>query len=99
MLPKMSAYRRDFDETKYTSFMIKNKELLEKYNDIWEKVRNSIKKGFDGEPVYNEKYTKTKIKSYEGKINTNFNDDKEPKEGSQYICILQWVVSVILKCF
>ena len=40
----MSAYRRDFDETKYTSFMIKNKELLEKYNEIWEKIRNSIKK-------------------------------------------------------
>ena len=38
-LPKMSAYRKDFDET----FLIKNDELLEKYNEIWEKVKNSIR--------------------------------------------------------
>ena len=56
MLPKMSTYRRDFDETKYMSFLIKNHELLEKYNEIWEKVSNSIKKGLYSEPVYNEKY-------------------------------------------
>ena len=36
-LPKMSAYRKDFDETKYMSFFIKNDELLEKYNEIWKK--------------------------------------------------------------
>ena len=29
MLPKMSTYRRDFDETKYMSFLIKNDESLE----------------------------------------------------------------------
>ena len=27
---------------------------------------------FDSEPAYNEKYIKTKIKSYEGKTNWNF---------------------------
>ena len=29
-------------------------------------------KGFDSEPVYNEKYVKTKIKSYEGKLTQMF---------------------------
>ena len=33
----MTAYRKDFDETKYMSFLIKNDELLEKYNKIWKK--------------------------------------------------------------
>ena len=47
----MSAYRRDFDETKYMSFLIKDGELLEKYNEIWEKVKNNIKKGFDSDVV------------------------------------------------
>ena len=65
----MSVYRRDFDETKYMSFLIKDDELLEKYNEIWEKVKNSIKKELHSEPVYNEKYQKTKIKPYNGKIN------------------------------
>ena len=33
-LPKISAYWKDFDETKYTSFLINDDELLEKYNEI-----------------------------------------------------------------
>ena len=49
----MTAYRNDFDETKYISFLIKDNELLEKYNETWEKVKNSFKKEFDSEPVYN----------------------------------------------
>ena len=49
-----------------------NMSLLKKYNDIWDIVSNIIKKGFDNELVYNEKYLKNKIKSYEGKIDTDF---------------------------
>ena len=48
-LPKIRAYRRDFDETKYFSFLIKNCELLEKYNEIWEKVSNGIKNEFNSD--------------------------------------------------
>ena len=66
--------------------MIKDDELLEKYSEIWEKVKNSIKKEFDSEPVYNEKYLKAKIKPYNGKINTNFHNNKIPKEVCQFIC-------------
>ena len=36
-------------------FFIKDKKLLEKNNEIWEKIRNTIKKEFDNKPVYNEK--------------------------------------------
>ena len=50
----MSAYRREFDETKYMSFLIKDEELFEKYNKTWEKVKNSLKKDFDSEPVDNK---------------------------------------------
>ena len=76
---KISAYRSDFDETKYKSFLIKDDELLEKYNEIWGRVTNSIKKEFDSEPVYNEKYLKAKIKSYNWKINTNFQNNRNTK--------------------
>ena len=30
-----------------------------KYNEIWDKVSNNIKKEYDNEPVYSEKYLKT----------------------------------------
>ena len=61
--------------------MLKHNELLKRYSEICKKVKNSLKKEFDWEPVYHEKYLKTKIKSYNGKINASFHD----KEGSQFI--------------
>ena len=38
-------------------------------------------------PVYNEKYLKARIKYYSGKINTNIQNNKIPKESSQFICL------------
>ena len=62
--------------------MTKDDELLKKYNKVWKKVKNTINKEFNSKPVYNEKYLKGKIKSYNGKINTNFHNSKIPKENS-----------------
>ena len=59
----MSAYNTDFDKTNYVSLWIKDDKLLEKYPEIWEKVSNSIKKGFEIESIYNEKYLEAKKKS------------------------------------
>ena len=78
---------RDFDETKYLPLLKQEVELLQKYNKIWEKSSNCIKKGLDNEPVYNDKVLITIIKSYERKINPCFHNDKILKEGSQCICL------------
>ena len=51
------------------------------------KIKNSIKKEFDSEPMYNEKYLEANVKSYNGKINTNFHNNKILKESSQFICL------------
>ena len=40
------------------------------------KIIKIIKKGFVSKPVYDEKYLKTKIKSYKEKNNTNFHGDE-----------------------
>ena len=72
----MSAYRKDFNETKFISFLIKDDEWLERYNEKWEKVKNSLKKEFNSEPVYNKKYLKAKIKSNNGKMSKNFDNNK-----------------------
>ena len=34
-------------------FLIEDEELFKKYNDIWNKVSNSMKKEFDREPFHN----------------------------------------------
>ena len=75
---------------------------------MWAKVSKVIKKGFDIEPVHKEKYIKTKIKSFEGKVNTNFYNGKMAKEGSGCICLSMVLTdsvfkmareTIILKCF
>ena len=94
-LPKMSAYRKDIDETKYISFLIKDEEWLKKYNEIWEKVKNFIKKEFDSEPVYNEKCLEAKIESFIGKTNAIFH--KTPKKGCQFICLSVILIDFIFR--
>ena len=74
------------------SVLIKDEKLLGKHNEIWKEVSNLIKQKTDSKPVYNEKYLKTKTKSYIGKINTNFHNNKKLKEGSQ--CISLSVVQI-----
>ena len=49
---------------------MKSTEIIENYNEIWKRASNSVKQWFDTKSVYNEKYQKTEIKSYNGKINT-----------------------------
>ena len=93
----MTAHIKDFDETKFMTFLIKDDELLEMYNKIWEKVKDSLKKEFDSEPVYNKKYLEAKIKSYYRKINTNFHNNKIPKENSQYICLSEILINSVFR--
>ena len=64
-------------------FLIKNDELLKKYKDIWNKVSNSIPKELNGEPIYNKKILKTKIRSY-GDKTKNFHIRKIPKASANY---------------
>ena len=79
--------------------LIWDDELLEKYNDIWEQVKNDVRKEFDSEPVYNEKYLKAKIKSYDGKMNTIVHNNKISKEGSPCICLQVILIDSILNYY
>ena len=65
MLPKASTYVKRYDrQTKWMHFLIKDGDLLEKYNTNWDKVSADIKKEFDNELVYNKTFLKTKTTSY-----------------------------------
>ena len=94
-LPKVTAYRKYFDDTKDVSFLIKNDQLLEKYNENWDKVSYTIGREIDSNPVYNKIYLRAKIKSNNGKTSTNFHNNKLPNEGSQLIFILAIPIDLI----
>ena len=45
MLPKPKVYATSYDgQNKWMYFLIKDDDLLEKYNTIWDKVSADIKK-------------------------------------------------------
>ena len=73
-------------------------KLLEKYNEIWEKLKIVTKKEFDSESVYNEKYLKSKTKSYNGKINKNLHNIKKlRKKNSKFICLSVTLIDPVFR--
>ena len=87
-LPQMIGYVKCFDDNKTMSFSADDKELLKEYTKVLEKIKDLIGKKIDAEPVYGNKYIKTKIKSYNNDIRTNFhgegNSRKVPKENCSF---------------
>ena len=61
--------------------------MLEKYNEIWNKIKKTFNIKFHSMPVYDEKYIKTKIKEFNGVVKTNILGDEIPKENVHYACI------------
>ena len=88
ILPKTSVYIKSYDgQTKWMYFLIEDDGLLEKYNTIWDKVSTDTKKEFDSEPVYNNEFLKTKIKSHGDEV-TDFFAKEIPKVGSNHTCLV-----------
>ena len=88
ILPQMSGYIKYFENGgKNMSFVIKDDDVLDKYNEIWDKIKETLSIKFHSMPVYNEKYIKAKVREFNGVIKTNFLGDEAPKESMHYTCI------------
>ena len=63
--------------------MIKDIQFLKSYNKIWEKIEKLMKIDFNTKTTYgdgDDKYIKTKIKTYKDNITTNFYNKKGSKK-------------------
>ena len=61
-----------------------------------DEVKNSIKKEFDNDP-WNEIYQKAKVIYYNGKIHTNFHNNKILKEGCQCIYLSVILINSVFR--
>ena len=79
ILPQMSRYIKYFDDgEKNMSFVTDDKEVYEKYNEIWNVVKKLLKLKFTVNPIRDDKYIITKLKIFK-KINlTTFTDNVVP---------------------
>ena len=67
--------------------VIKDDDVLDKYNEIWGKIKEKLNIKFHNMPVNDEKYVKAKAREFDGVMKTNFLDDKIWKENAHYTCI------------
>ena len=54
------------------SFLAYNEKVTLKYNKIWEKVKKLLGVELESQPVYYEKYIKTRVKTFDDKVITKF---------------------------
>ena len=102
-LPKMTGYLNIFkDGARKMSFFTDNNEFLERYTAIWEKISDLVNKKFDSDPIYNNKYINTKIRSYNNDIKTNFRNvanknNKLSEKNKPYKCVSLISLNSIIK--
>ena len=88
ILPQMSGYRKYFENGgKNMPFVVKDDMHLNKYSEIWHKVKKTLNIKFYSMPAYDEKYIKAKVREFNCVIKTNFLGDETPKENIHYTCI------------
>ena len=92
----MSGYIKYIENgSKNMSFMIKNDDVLDKYNENWDKIKKlNIK--LHSVLVYDEKYIKAKVRKFSGVIKTNLGYEI-PKENVHYTCIACIIIDSLMR--
>ena len=81
---------------------VKDKKLFKNYNKIWKKIEKLMDRDFNTKPTYgdDDKYIKTKIKTYEDNITTNVynkkGSNKVPEEKIPHKCLLIIILDSVL---
>ena len=84
----MTGYIKYFDDGgKNMSFVTDDREVFEKYNEIWEVVRKLLKLKFTVSPVRDDKYMKAKLKIFKNVNITTLTNNVIPEENTYYNCI------------
>ena len=83
-MPKLSGYVKTFKVedkiNKLMSFRIDDEKLLEKYKAFWTRIEDLENIELDALPVYDDRYIKTKIRTYGDKVYPNFRGLNVPED-------------------
>ena len=94
----MNGYIKYFDDGgKNMSFVTDHEKVYEKYNEIWQVIRNFLKIDFTVNPVRDDIYLVATLKIF-NKINkTALTNNAIPMEKNNYICIPTIEIDSVLK--
>ena len=72
ILAQMSGNIKYFENGgKNMSFLIEDDEVQEKYEKIWDVIKDKLRIKFHSEPIYENKYLKAKVREFDGVIKRN----------------------------
>ena len=98
ILRQMDGYIKYFDDGgKNMSFVTDDENIYEKYNEIWEVIRNLLTIDFTVNPIRDYKYLVAKLKIFDRINRTIFNNNLIPMERNHYICIPVIDIDSVLK--
>ena len=70
--------------------------MWDKYDKIWDVIKNKRGINFHNEPVYEYRYLKAKVREFDGVIKTNFLGNDIPKENIHCTCIAYITIDSVL---
>ena len=79
------------------SLSMKNDKVGEKYEEIWNVIKNKLNIKFHSQPIYENKYLKAKVREFDGNIKTNFLGNNLPKENTYYTSIICIIINSAIK--
>ena len=98
ILPQMCGYIKYFENGgKNMLFFIKDDEVWDKYDKIWDAIKNKLGVNFHSEPVHEYRYLKAKVREFDGVTKTNFLGNDVPKENMRYTCIYCITIDSVLR--
>ena len=98
ILPPMTGYIKHFENGKKNMpFVIKDDYVLDKYNEIWNKIKETLSIKFYSMPVYDEKYIKARVIEYGGVFKTKFLGDKIQKENEHCTSIACITIDSVMR--
>ena len=98
ILPQMSGCIKYFENGgKNMSFKIEEESVYLKYAEIWNKIKIILNVKFHSQSIYDERYMKTKVETFNDTINTLLSGDEIPKEIIHYVCISAICIDSLLR--
>ena len=89
ILPQMSGYIKYFENG--------GKNVWEKYEQIWDVVKNKLGIKFHSKPIYEQKYLKAKVREFDGVIKTNFLGNDTQNENMLYTCVACITIDSVMR--
>ena len=98
ILLQISRYIKYFENRgKNMSFLVKDDVVWDRYDEIWNAIKNKLGIKFHRELVCEYRYLKAKVREFDGVIKTNFLGNDVPKENMHYACIATITVDSVLR--